>query len=380
MYQAGGVINVTTDARNVTISDMNIVNGRHSGILAAGGVVGLQVERVAVHAHGTHGIVLTDASGGLVVDSEVYDVGCSGIRATAGVATTLEAGGLAITDNHIHHVAQHKRSYMPSIYWGGVGNIFKNNVVEYHPHACFVGGGDFEDGVDNLFEGNTLHLCVYETLDAGAFYSSGQQGTAFVNRGNIIRGNTFTGILNHAEGTGVQSASVQAVYLDDQQSGWTVTQNHFVDCHVCSFIGGGRRNIITGNHFIRCGTVQYLNDQGLTDPSVNGIAMVNCSDVAAPFHTTCSTGAAKWMTTQAPAAATWRQHWPEMTHIMSQHPGSPAYNLLAENTYCRNMSASVHELISSNVDPSCPNLGAGCVAALRRWHFTVSNNHETHDC
>ena len=44
------------------------------------------------------------------------------------------------------------------------------------------------------------------------------------------------------------------------------------------------------------------------------------------------------------------------------------------------MSASVHELISSNVDPSCPNLGVGCAAALRRWHFTVSNNHETHDC
>jgi len=42
-------------------------------------------------------------------------------------------------------------------------------------------------------------------------YSSGQQGTAFTNRGNVIRGNNFTQILNHAEGTGIQSASVQAV-------------------------------------------------------------------------------------------------------------------------------------------------------------------------
>ena len=48
--------------------------------------------------------------------------------------------------------------------------------------------------------------------------------------------------------------------------------------------------------------------------------------------------------------------------------------------FCRNMSAAVHELISSNVDPSCPNLGPGCAAALRRWHFTVNNNRETHDC
>ena len=48
-----------------------------------------------------------------------------------------------------------------------VGNIYRNNTVEYHPHACFVGGGDFEDGVGNLFESNTLHVCAFETLDAG---------------------------------------------------------------------------------------------------------------------------------------------------------------------------------------------------------------------
>eukprot|EP01052_Picozoa_sp_SAG31_P017533 SAG31_NODE_1203_length_9413_cov_4.778076_2_plen_79_part_00 len=60
------------------------------------------------------------------------------------------------------------RSCWKGIYWGGVGNTFTNNVVDHHPHACFVGGGDFEDGVDNLFEGNTLYACVFETLDAGA--------------------------------------------------------------------------------------------------------------------------------------------------------------------------------------------------------------------
>jgi hypothetical protein len=179
MHQAGGVLNVTADARNVSISDLSVVNGRHAGILAAGGVVGLRIERVAVHAHGSHGIVLTGASGGSITDSGVYDVGCSGIRATAGVAETLRAGGLVVANNHVHHVAQWKRSYMPGIYWGGVGNTFRGNVVEYHPHACFVGGGDFEDGVDNLFEGNTvraapgrlsgLSVFLWESILYGAF-------------------------------------------------------------------------------------------------------------------------------------------------------------------------------------------------------------------
>ena len=63
---------------------------------------------------------------------------------------------------------------------------------------------------------------------------------------------------------------VQAVYLDDQQSGWLVTQITFTDCTVCSFIGGGRHNTVSANRFVRCGTVQYLNDQGLSDPSLNG--------------------------------------------------------------------------------------------------------------
>ena len=49
--------------------------------------------------------------------------------------------------------------------------------------------------------------------------------------------------------------------LDDQMSAWTVTDNHFTDCHVCSFIGGGRRNVVANNRFVRCGTVQYFNNQ-----------------------------------------------------------------------------------------------------------------------
>ena len=218
--------------------------------------------------------------------------------------------------------------------------------MEYHPHACFVGGGDFEDGVDNLFESNTLHVCAFETLDAGerprlrrllrplipamlsgGFYSSGQHGSAFTNRGNTLRGNSFSRILNTAAGTGVQQASVQALYLDDQMSAWTVTDNHFTDCHVCSFIGGGRRNVVANNRFVRCGTVQYFNNQGMAGQFDHGT--VNCSDVAPPFNTTCNTGAARWMATRSPAAAEWARRWPEMLRIDEEYPGTPAFNLCA---------------------------------------------------
>ena len=77
-----------------------------------------------------------------------------------------------------------------------------------------------------------LSIYVLEALNAGGFYSSGQHGTASTNHGNALRGNHFSNILNHAEGMGVQRVSVQAMYLNDQQSDWTATGSTSVACIV----------------------------------------------------------------------------------------------------------------------------------------------------
>ena len=132
MHQPGGVLNVTRAAPNTTLRNLRVVNGRHSGILAEG-AVGLTIDTVAVHAHGSHGIVLTGATGGAILGSEVYDVGCSGIRATAGAAATLTVGGMVCDSNHVHHVANWKRSYMPGVYWGGVR---KTSAADSSASAC----------------------------------------------------------------------------------------------------------------------------------------------------------------------------------------------------------------------------------------------------
>lgn len=66
-----------------------------------------------------------------------------------------------------------------------------------------LGGGDFSDGVDLLVEGNTISHCAYETVDVGGSYSCGQRGTAFVNWGNVLRGNTIEFVAN-TNGVGVQ--------------------------------------------------------------------------------------------------------------------------------------------------------------------------------
>lgn len=368
MYQPGGVLNVTSSAVNVTIRDMVVRDGRHAGILAKG-ALGLTVERVVVSSHGTDGIVLTGARDSAVRASEVHDVGCAGVRATGGIAATLEKGNIVIAGNHVHHYAQWKRTYQPGVYWGGVGNVYSNNTVQHAPHNGFLGGGDFEDAVNNLFENNTLTDLTYETIDSGAFYSSGQRGSAFTNRGNVLRGSTIMRVRNTA-GTGFQTASNQGVYLDDQASAWLVEGNHFIDCQVGSFIGGGRENRIIANRYVRCGTVQYLNDQGRGFDSHT----VDCDTVAPPFKTDCSTGAADWMTSQSPAAATWAARWPQMTrlHEPSAHLGWPANGEITNNSYCVG-GATPGEFISSNVPVDVRR-------DLAKWYIMAHGNVETHDC
>lgn len=56
---------------------------------------------------------------------------------------------------------------------------------------------------------------------------------------NTITGSTFKNIRNTV-GTGVQGPSVQAIYLDDQMSGWSISNNTFYNCQTGSFIGGGQ--------------------------------------------------------------------------------------------------------------------------------------------
>lgn len=369
-YQPGAVVNITDAVSNVTLTNIDVRDGRHEGVHVEG-AVGVIIVNVISHGHGTNGIVLSNAIGATLKGSSVYDVGCSGIRASAGVATTLEKGEMIIENNNIHHHARWKRSYQPGIFWSGVNNTFKGNNISVAPHNCMLGGGDFGDGVENVFESNSLADCTFETTDSGGFYTCGQGGFAFVNRGNVLRNNTFMRVRNTA-GMGVQVASSQAVYLDDQMSDWLITDNTFIDCEVGTFTGGGRRNIIENNTYINVGTVHYLNNQGMNwdeDTVCDG-----CDEVAPPGYledqTVCSTGAATWMATEGPAAKVWTEKWPEMLTIGDDYCGEPAFSSLKNNKYCGSLNGEAYLL-------GCPQgMDDDCSGAVEEegWMFDISEN------
>ena len=318
-----------------TVKRLQVVDGRGVGIRAVD-VSGATIAGCTSSMHGEQGIFMTNAVDSTIADNSVSYTGCAAMRAHGGNATTLAKGSNRVLRNNITRFSLWKRTYQAGIHWAGVANTYSDNVVTEGPHNCFLGGGNEADantsvaGVDCVFERNTLDTCAFEASDTGAFYVCGQQASAFVNRGNSITGSTFRNIRN-VVGTGVQSAGVQAIYLDDQMSGWSITNNTFLNCQIGSFIGGGRRNVITGNYYEKCDTAQHFDNRGMNWQ----LKSDNCTEVCEPLSgCDCNTGAAKWMVTKAAAAKTWSRRWPYLGDIAHDSLALPAHNVLANNTYC----------------------------------------------
>ena len=207
------VVNMS-GSKHTSLLSMQVLHSRGVGVLATD-VVDVQIHDINSSLHTRQGMWLygVDSS---ITNCSVSAVGCAGIRAHGGNAAILAKGNLSVIGNHVHSFARWKRTYQAGIHWSGVSNSYSHNTVSDSPHNCFLGGGNEADvdstlaGVDCMFEGNALSRCAYEAADAGAFYTCGQRGAAFVNRGNVIKDSTFIDIRNTA-GTGTQTAGVNAI-------------------------------------------------------------------------------------------------------------------------------------------------------------------------
>lgn len=208
--------------QHVHIEDLEIAHCKATGIEAGhtveqpggnaqrpGSVVNVSVNNVTIHSIGGTGVDMRGHSSG-IRDSDLHDIGCRAAVIHGGNATLLESGNMFATGNNISMFALYKRTYMPGIHWAGVDNVYSHNTITDAPHSCILGGGNEGDGVRNLFEYNRFDRCGFESSDTGAFYTCGQEGSAFVNRGNVLRHSTFSNIRNTG-GSGVEGITLQAV-------------------------------------------------------------------------------------------------------------------------------------------------------------------------
>ena len=303
-----------------------------------GSVTNVSVSNVTIHSIGGTGVDMRGHGSG-IRDSVLHNIGCRAAVIHGGNATSLTRGNMFATGNNISMFALYKRTYMSGIHWAGVDNVYSHNTITDAPHNCMLGGGNEGDGVNCLFEHNSFDRCGFESSDTGAFYTCGQEGSAFVNRGNILRHSTFSNIRNTG-GSGVEGITLQAVYLDDEMSGWHVWNCSFINCSTGTFVGGGSYNVIHDNYYEMVDTCQHFDARGKGHgPSCN--ASAPCVTTGNGGNCTCPGGAAYHML-HGPAGQEWNSSWgTEMQAVISDpkcvnNKGAlPCHTQVVNNTYCR---------------------------------------------
>lgn len=249
-----------------------------------------------------HGINMTGSRYGEIINSDVYNIGETGILVWGGERTTLLAGENIVSNNHIYNFGRIKKSYHPGVYISGVGNTIANNNIHDSPHNAIL-----FDGNDNMIEYNEIYNVCKESNDAGAIYT----GKDWTMRGNVIRYNYLHDIV------GLEEKGANGIYLDDLFSSATIKGNIFQNVKYSVHVGSGRDNIIEENIFIDSGPAIWLDATGL------GWRAKFESEMMAKLNT------------MPYKNELWTKKYPELTDILDKTPLAPEGNIVERNLLIR---------------------------------------------
>lgn len=215
-----------------------MVSGHHAEALT--------VDGCRIRNAGNYGLDLCECPGARVVNCTIHHCGDGGIIAMAGNRVTLESSGTVIDNNHIHHVSQWARCYVPGIRAYGVGFAITHNLIHDCPHAAIL-----YDGNEMTIEYNEIYSAVLETGDAGAVYS----GRDYTYRGNSVSHN----FIHHLGGVGF---GAMGIYNDDCLSGTKMHGNYFIELTRACMLGGGRDFSVRNNVFVKCDPAISFDSRG----------------------------------------------------------------------------------------------------------------------
>eukprot|EP01050_Picozoa_sp_SAG11_P013716 SAG11_NODE_1622_length_4561_cov_2.741820_1_plen_1115_part_00 len=283
---ADSVLSLQDGASFISFRGLRFAHSRGTIIQTApnASVSNITFTNCTISQGGGSGISIKSGRGVVVESTEIYGVASTALEIRGGYHRSLTRGDNIIRWNYIHHYARFFRTYRPGVLWAGVGNLFEHNHIAHAPHNAFLGGGneavcnddrasggkgendtdtspdEICGGNDNIFQYNLVEHVCYETDDSGAFYSCGQEATSYVQRGNIIRSNTFKHVRMVDE-IHLGNPVVQGVYLDDGMTGYKVYNNTFIDCQNGLLFNGGRDNYVYDNYFQDVDFVAYLGGE-----------------------------------------------------------------------------------------------------------------------
>ncbi len=208
----------------------------------------VSIERCLFHSLGRDAVVVEGGKRVTVRSCEIREVGLGGIKLKGGDRATLEPGGHAAENNHIHDYSRWLRTGQYAVVLDGVGERAAHNLIHHSPFE-----GMYLRGNDHLIEYNEFHHLMQETGDAGAIHT----GRDWTWRGNVIRYN----YLHDLKGPGLHG--VMGVYLDDFSCGFHVYGNLFYRAGRATLIGGGRDNVVENNIYVECSPSIHVDARGL---------------------------------------------------------------------------------------------------------------------
>ncbi len=282
----------------VSLQGITLEGGLGNGVEINGGSDVLIAGCEFLNFGGT-GVVIRGGKRHRVVSCDLHHLGEGGIYVEGGDRPTLTPANHEILNNHIYHVGEVKTTYAPAVKLGAfgftaVGCRVAHNLIHDLPHAAILYGGN-----DNILEYNEIWRVAQDSGDVGAFYTTYD----WTSRGNVLRYNLVA-----------DSPHCNAFYMDDGDSGDTVTGNVVWRTNYGPFIGGGHDNTVTGNLIIECMGGIHMDDRGVS----RGYNAKNRT----------LSGQLEKMDYRNPP---WSERYPKLIGLLVSHPDWPTGNKIEGN-------------------------------------------------
>lgn len=314
-------------ARNITFENLKLEGARSTAMLLENSD-NLLVNNCQVK-NSSGSVTIKGGHNCGVTNSIIRDVN-SGISlgGTDEQREVLEETGHYAINNHIYNWGIVDHRYSSAATMNGVGNIFAKNKVHGAEHQAIQ-----PNGINNVVEYNEFYDTNREVGDSGCLY----EGQNYSKRGNVYRYNYF-----HDIGPGDGTKFVNAIYLDDFQSGTTIYGNVFENASNAVFFNHGMDNKVFNNIFINCNSTFRWN---------TGTSVTQSDPLVGQSRYTNS------METIASDNEIWRTVFPDLFTMNFSSAdffyyvrGNEGYDNVSINTLDGNISE--HCLVNSSMEPS----------------------------
>lgn len=301
-------------SRNILLHDFVIEKTRGDAVQVTDSE-NVVFEDISIRHTGNRAIVISKGQNCGIRRALIEHNGEGAVRLLGGDRSILLSSGHFIEFSTIRDFSRLSKTSRFAVEIEGVGIRVEGNSISKAPHTAIMFQGN-----DHLIINNEIFDVVSETGDAGAIYT----GRDFTARGTIIDGNFLHDIRAFD-----QSHEVKGVYLDDQASGITISNNIFARVQQPVFIGGGRDNNVKNNLFYSSSPGIHLDARGLNwqrADTLNSHGALQVRLDAVPYQ-----------------SLLWQKKYNNLFKIRNDDFGSPKYNIACGNVVVKGKPFSIEK-------------------------------------